>query len=397
MTKASDSIGLGGVDALLHDADGRALDAVFGEGATSAAPEREARVRGLLSLLEPAALTHDATLVDATMARVLRARRAGRRDPELAPADAAALDALVGNGWNAETLAGATGERARRIQKALAGVGEARMSGASLVDSTLARVQAEIDRRSAAMSVAAESARSAARARFTLSDLVSLAAMLVFGLGVLWPMAASWRESARLAACEDNLAKSGSAFQMYARDHRGQMPIAAAGFSGGPWWQVGDPEHSHSANLFTLARTGYASLTELSCLGNPSALTHGDARTMRDWNSMDEISFSYQLPARSTMAWAQTGNGRVVVLTDKSPVIARARRGEKFDAEARSLNHRGRGQNILLSDGSVIFLSRPVLPNGDNIWLPESITDPASAILTGTERPAGDEDAFVAP
>ena len=333
MTMESDSIGLGGVNALLHDADGRALDAVFGEGAASGSPEREARMRGLLSLLEPAALTHDAALVDATMARVLRSRRAAKLDPELAPADGAALDALVGNGWNAEILAGATGERARRIQKALAGVGEMRTGGVSLVDATLARVQAEIDRRSASMSVAVESARSAARARFTLSDVVSLAAMLVFGLGVLWPMAASWRESARLAACADKLAKSGSAVEMYARDNRGQMAIAAAGycsasstsysaagFSGGPWWQVGDPEHSHSANLFTLARTGYASLSELSCLGNPSALTHGDARAMQDWHSLDEISFSYQLPARSTMVWGLTGNGRVVVLTDKSPV-----------------------------------------------------------------------------
>lgn len=390
----------------LTEPDALALDAYFGEaGGRSPSAERLARMASALSLLELTSLeatdgTWRRALVDATVARAMRATRASiAPEPSLDATDAAAVDALVENGWSAEAVAGPTGERARRLERALASLGGTPvgvgMTGELLVDATLSRVDAEIRRREALLRAAALEGREAARGRFTLSDLVTVAAMLAFAFGVLWPMAASWRESARQVACADNLGTTASAFDMYARDHQGQMPVATAGFGGGPWWRVGDPGHSHSANLFRLAKSGYASLAELSCSGNSSALVRGNARAMDDWRSIDEVSFSYQLPSRPVMIWSTPS--RVVVLADKSPVIERAVRGERFDPEARSLNHRGRGQNVLMSDGSVIFLTRPVLENGDNIWLPEFLEDRPAARLTGMERPARETDAFVAP
>lgn len=397
------------IAAALSDADGLAVDALFGDAASLPTAERSAQLAAALSLLEPASLDAEdgsrrALLVDATMARVLRASRDATVEVGVGVGlhqdDGAALDALVESGWRGDVVAGPVGERARRLERALAPLGAAPMgvgmTGELLVNATLARVEAEIRRRDSLMMVSSSDLDArGGRGRFSLSDLVTVAAMLVFSLGVLWPVAASWREGARQQECASNLATSGSAFEMFARDHNGRMPVATAGFGGGNWWTVGDPKHSHSANLFTLAKSGYASLEELSCTGNSMALLRGPAHAMDDWRSIDEISFSYQLPARRVMMW--NGPARFVVLTDKSPVIERAYRGERFDPEARSLNHRGRGQNVLMSDGSVFFLDRPVLENGDNIWLPGSITDPFSATLNGTELPSGETDAFVAP
>ncbi len=392
---------------VLSDADALAVDALLGDESTRGAPsaERTARLEATLALLNPVSLEaaggeRRRSLIDATLARALRTPRTTPGDGSLLADDAAAVDALVENDWRAASMAGPAGERARRIEKALAhldappaGVG---MSKEMLVEATLGRVDAEIRRREALMRASATDLDGrGGRGRFTLSDVASIAAMLVFAMGVLWPMAASWREAARRQDCAGNLAMAGEGFDMYAKDHDGRMPMATAGFGGGSWWNVGDPKHSHSSNLFTLAKNGYNSLEELSCTGNPMALLKGDARQMDDWRSIDEISFSYQLPARKVMIW--NGPARVVVLADRSPVIERALRGERFDPEARSLNHRGRGQNVLMSDGSVIFLSRPVLENGDNIWLPNSITDSTSGTLHGTERPSGETDAFVAP
>lgn len=393
------------LDAALSPADALAVDALFGGATASGSAERSARLAAALALLEPATLDAEdgvrrALLVDATMARVLRTPREAALEVGLHHDDAAALDALIDSGWRGETVAGSIGERARRLEQALAplavspvGMG---MTGELLVNATLARVEAEIRRRESLMMVASSDLDArGGRGRFSLSDLVTVAAMLVFSLGVLWPVAASWRESGRQQECASNLGAAASAFEMFAGDHNGRMPVATAGFGGGPWWQVGDPKHSHSSNLFTLAKSGYASLEELSCAGNPMALLKGDAHAMDDWRSIDEISFSYQLPTRRVMFW--NGPARFVVLTDKSPVIERAYRGERFDPEARSINHRGRGQNVLMSDGSVFFLDRPVLENGDYIWLPGSILDPFSATLNGTELPSGETDAFVAP
>jgi hypothetical protein len=70
-----------------------------------------------------------------------------------------------------------------------------------------------------------------------------------------------------------------------------------------------------------------------------------------------------------------------------------------------SPNHRGQGQHALFADGSVRWLETPVLPSGDNIWLPkpiEMLIDLAAKRqglepLRGTEAPADRTDSFVGP
>jgi hypothetical protein len=63
-----------------------------------------------------------------------------------------------------------------------------------------------------------------------------------------------------------------------------------------------------------------------------------------------------------------------IILADKSPVALRAWRGELVVyADENSPNFAGRGQNVLHSDGQVVWLQTPSTASGDDLWLPASI------------------------
>ena len=68
-------------------------------------------------------------------------------------------------------------------------------------------------------------------------------------------------------------------------------------------------------------------------------------------------------------------------------------RGEFAEPSSTSDNHRGRGQSLLMSDGSARFVSSPILENGDNIWVPGH----GGRLQSGREMPESDLDAFVGP
>ncbi len=408
MSHASDSLSSLRSGAL-NPADADALDALVSAGFMPERVPAEFRARAdrasaILNLLQPAAFaTNAAGLLASTLERL-------RTASPLSAADAASVDSLVDSGW-----ATAPDDRAARtlaLVSLLEPVAASR-PGARLADNTLDRIQKEIDRAEALRRIAATIDLNPVRRRFSLTDVAAVAAVAMVAFGVLWPAAAAWREKSREQACAANLSNAAIGFGMFAGDHSGSLPsVAAAGFGGvgdfasapqpsqqGTWWNVGDPRHSHSANLYVLIRGGYLNPADLSCAGNPASasLSLADARRMADWRSPEEISFSYQLPPRRARAvWE--GPTRLVVLADKSPIVDRARRGEAFDPNARSLNHRGAGQNILWSDASVQFSASPVLANGDNIWLPASATGRgAKPTLKGVERPDSETDAFVAP
>jgi hypothetical protein len=135
----------------------------------------------------------------------------------------------------------------------------------------------------------------------------------------------------------------------------------------------------------------------LTCPGNSAGNPTLDLATHTDWRSPDEVSYSYQLPPAPGAPLVWSGRIRMIVLSDRSPVVERARAGESFDPMASSTMHKGRGQNVLVSDGSAHLLVSPELPNGDNIWLPRSQERLAHPSLRGMERPDGADDAFVGP
>ena len=72
-------------------------------------------------------------------------------------------------------------------------------------------------------------------------------------------------------------------------------------------------------------------------------------------------------------------------LADRNRLIDALYRAEgMIPALSNSLNHGGRGQNALSTDGSWVWLDQPTAPGGgdDNIWLPKG----ASSLHDGIQQ-----------
>jgi hypothetical protein len=340
--------------------------------------------------------------IESTMARVAAAATGSvdaigvvgghGNDPVLAARDAQDLDALIGAGWSG----GATSNAARLV--ALLGASSAEHTGdrTRVIESTLALVEAETERERSRFRIRPSDDRVAMPRRLRMADLGALAAMFLIGVGILWPVVTGMRAEDQRMTGAANMQAAGIGFGQFASDNRDLMPYYSGRDANGVWWRVGDPPRSHSANLFTLVRAGYASVAELASPGNAAAPTREWDAEAKDWRAWEEVSYSYQLFG-DEVPRLTTGRGEAkLVLTDRSPVIDQARRGQAIDPMRGSPNTRGWGQHLLFSDGRVMFSRSPVLPNGDNIWLPRQLDD-RIARLQGTERPADATDAFVGP
>ncbi len=237
------------------------------------------------------------------------------------------------------------------------------------------------------------------------ADVLSVAAVLLIAASVLWPVLSAVRDQSRRATCNANMQQVASALSGYTLDQDQMLPMATAGFGGGTWWNVGrGPGRSNSANLYTLPREKYLDLASLACPGNPNAPTRATRPDATDWDNLQQVSYSYRVMARPEKAlWGSPE--KLVIVSDRSPVILRAVHHQKIYPFESSPNHGGRGQHVLRADGSTEWLESPVLPSGDNIWLPkpiEILIDLAAKRagiepLKGTEAPAGRQDSFVGP
>jgi len=231
--------------------------------------------------------------------------------------------------------------------------------------------------------------------RVHLRELVATAAMFLIGVSLMWPMLASARSTARQVACQANLASAGMGLTSYAADHRGSMPATRAQL-GSPWWLTNQfDEHgnamSNSAHLFVAVREGYVPVQSLSCAANPNALAEF-TQGMRDWPSAQAASFSYQNQYTANKPKLDAGPN-IAILADKNPFFTTGQFHFELAPNHNSFNH-GQGQNVLMTNGSVMWLDNPRLKNDDNIF--HAGTD-GFDYYTGLEGPASESDSFLVP
>lgn len=400
----------------LAQSDESALEALIDAGydlrnVPEAMRERVAKLAQVLGLLDLPISEYrsDDALVHVTLARVQQQRRFEQSEAisseMLTADDADAVDQLVGAGMNPSAVHGGMkirAERAHQIMSLLATAAPSAADRERLVSETLTKVQRSIDSQQSDMQIE----RRMPGVRFRMRDLVSVAALLLIGTAVIGPMVSGMRHFGQRVACQANLGSVASAFGLYAGDSRDSLPMASASIAGTPWWNVGKPHESNSANVYTLARTGYTKLVNLACPTNARAVQCTSKPGDMDWSCMDEVSFSFQnLFARERPTWTG-GQARVVVLIDRSPVIPLAKQGFKIDPLSNSPNHRFQGQNALYNDGAAQWLRSPMLASGDNVWLPKVLEDLIAKYshqdaqtdpLKGTESPATRDDSFVGP
>lgn len=403
-------------DADLCPADRAALDALADAGydlgrVEAGHRERAARLLHAMGALECAANGGCGceSLVRLCLGRAALARVADEA-PELSPQDEDALESLVQHGFEPRRVPSAVRERAARqagLLAVLQAASEERVERdgvgrEGLIRRTLVMVQAEIETQERVMRVASRPA--AAGRRWRIPDLVSVAAMLLIGVSVAWPVMSAVRERSRMVMNQSNLRTIGMGMGMYSGSSDGALPMATASLAGTPWWFVGRAEQSNSANLYTLVREGYTCPSAFAAPGNRAASEcHMDPASW-DWKSLQEVPYSYQNQfARRRPVWRQSGD--MIVLADRSPVILKAYQGQWVDPLENSPNSAGRGQHALMLDGAVAWMTSPVTAKGDNIWLPRPIEEAIRRAtnqrraepLQGTEQPEGESDAFLVP
>ena len=199
------------------------------------------------------------------------------------------------------------------------------------------------------------------RRRIRLPDFMTVAAVLLIAVSVLWPVLNTARQRSMDLACANNLSQMAYAFGNYAADNNGALPVAAAGFPG-----VGSPSGSLEnwqnrrsvIDVDKLVQGRYCEAGHLDCPGHRH---HGTPSYSLRWLEPGQpLNWTVGLGQRIT-----------IVVGDLNPVVDAARAGNMISPLSVSLNHNGRGQNVLSSDGSTLWLEAPVVGGGDNIWLPE--------------------------
>ena len=314
----------------------------------------------------------------------------------LSQQDSQALDALVEAGFDDQQVDPHLRPRARQVMKLLGLLDH--LPAPSPGDLVTARTLHAVEkaRQQARFDDQIDRLGSQAAAGLRWPELISVAAVFLIGLSVLWPMLSHSRDTARQVACAGNLGRAAMGFSAYATEYKGYMPRTR---TGDVWWETGRTDRtgaarSNSAHLFLLADQGFVDLSDLACPDNPHALRRARSG-MTDYANAGQASFSFQNQfTPKPLRWGL--DPETAGLADKNPFFGPG----KYDAQPKSgdlsPNHlRLRGHNVMFNSGSVLFLRGPKLKTGDNLWL---VGDGSKLILyKGSELPLNPSDSFLVP
>ncbi|MHC4157114.1 MAG: hypothetical protein ACYST6_19660, partial [Planctomycetota bacterium] len=192
-------------------------------------------------------------------------------------------------------------------------------------------------------------------------------------------------------------------------DNDGKMPAVPTA-AGAPWWKVGyqgRENHSTTRNMWLLVKGRYVEPKNFSCPGRPKQLViqidPAQFSAYNDFPRRDHISYSVRICCKKAQRSAPAKPK--ILMADLSPVFESL--PDDFNKPfklvlsedlliANSANHNRRGQNVLLCDGSVMFMKqRHTEISGDDIFTLMEMR-PGSEI-TGCEIPSRETDNFLAP
>jgi hypothetical protein len=285
------------------------------------------------------------------------------------------LDALVDFGFERTALKDLPAEdqqRAQSISNLLGLLDNYPVDDANdtLVNATLARIDRYEENRADRMNMELQREQAARGGRrIVIPDFITVAAVILIAFGLLWPIVTGVKQKSLDLACENNLRLVALGLDNYASSNNGVSPMATAGLGGG--WGV----RANSLNMSPLVDGGYCQHQHLNCPGHQPEF--GPSYSYR-WQ-MEDTPLMWQGP-------------RVLILIgDGNPISAAARAGRVLPPLSMSLNHGGRGQNVLSSDGATLWLFEPVISRSDNIWLPDGVLE----LRTGAQ-PADQWDTFLA-
>lgn len=242
-------------------------------------------------------------------------------------------------------------------------------------------------------------------------EILAAAASIAVGAGILFPSFGAMRSRAQQNACAYNLGQIGTAFSAYANDNNGQFASAQVQ-AGSPWWKIGDqgPQpQSVTRGPFQLVKDGYAEGILFVCPGYPDAQPLQDnpsrLRQLQDFPLRQNVTFSFSILPVGTNSRSYAGR-RIIIAGDLNPVFKKIHfdpstyqqmnEFEKImlDEQLKKImsdNHHCRGQNVLYSDTSTIYVKTRIV-DGDDIFTIDGVD-----IYAGREIPFSISDIFLAP
>lgn len=224
-------------------------------------------------------------------------------------------------------------------------------------------------------------------------DFLAAAASIALLASVAWPGMAALRDQSRQAACMNNLGSIFQGVRIYQATFADSLPYAGA--SPGGWLERGDggPVASNSRHLYLVAKLNYVpDPAQFVCPSMPGGAAMSKEQLARhdDFASARNVSYDALNQAGSRPNLRPAGN--IAYVGDANPLFVGGTFHRGVDPyTTNSPAHRGRGQAVLLLDGSVNKLTSPVVDR-DNVWIAGDIRE-----YTGTETPTDERDSFLVP
>lgn len=244
------------------------------------------------------------------------------------------------------------------------------------------------------------------------SEVVTAAAVIVLFVSVLFPAIGSMRQRYWQAGCGTHMGGIYEGLRQYVSDHDGLLP-AVAMTPGSPWWKVGyqgKENHSNTRGPWLLVRGDYVQPDRFFCPGrrveHQVSFEGFTIQNFNDFPSQAYIHFSVRIgcPTSSERGLAQ----KRVLMADRNPLGEMLPSGPSSHEvslcfqlcekviTSNSSNHRYRGQNALLYDGSVEFTrKRYTSISEDDIYILNDMS--CGSEIRGCEFPASDADIFLVP
>lgn len=235
-----------------------------------------------------------------------------------------------------------------------------------------------------------------------------IAAIVLIVVSLVFPTTNALRQIYYRQQCSQQMASIFGGLSQYMSDHNGSLPIVATS-AGSPWWKVGYPgqeNYSNTRAYWLLAKQKYLHPADFVCPGR-QPVRHVryegvDVDSLCDFPSQDHVNYSFRIC--SSQAQNET-NLQGVLMADRNPLAEHLPRDWSADfcvqvdkdlLEANSLNHAGKGQNVMTCDGAVQYAKARVLNHStDDIYSLQGMQEGSQ--LTGCETPTTATDAFLAP
>lgn len=229
-------------------------------------------------------------------------------------------------------------------------------------------------------------------------DLLALAATITLFVGVFLPSYRQARDRANQSACADNLRNLGMATTLYEAANNDYLPFPGQTPKDAVWYRDDRRSAPSSRVPYRLVVGDYA---PSEIFRDPAhrggvPMHHPDPKSLDDFPDPRNIDFGInRLLVEGPWTRFQF-SPHMPLVGDMTPLVdvnRRLRRG--ILVPTNSLNHGGRGQNILFADLSAKFHRSSIVgPGQDDIY---RVADKKDGQYAGNESPRGLTDVFLTP